>query len=88
MTYKQAHDIIMAHLEHNGWTVKRRHNGRLMNVPHATSPSGRKRIYFKAQAIYQAHAPHLDLKDARTVTYDTVSIKDWARAVESKNATN
>ena len=89
MTYKQAHSIIMGHLEVNGWTVKR-FNGRLMlpmKVPHATNASGRKRLYFKGQAIHEALAPHLELKHARTLTYDTVSIKDWARAIQKQRMT-
>ena len=86
MTYKQAHAIIMAHLEENGWTVKVRHNGRLMKVPHATNESMRRRLFFKGQAIYQAHAPNLQFKHARTVTYDTVSIKEWAQAIQTKSA--
>ena len=84
MTYKQAHSIIMNHLEVNGWTVKRSHNMRAMKVPHATNASGRKRLYFKGQAIHEALAPHLELKHARTLTYDTVSIKEWARAIQKQ----
>ena len=86
MTYKQAHSIIMDHLEVNGWTVKR-FNGRLMlpmKVPHATNASGHWRLYFKGQAIHEALAPHLELKHARTMTYDTVSIKEWARAIQKQ----
>jgi len=86
MTYKQAHTIIMAHLEDNGWTVKRRHNGRLMKVPHATNESMRRRLFFKGQAIHEALAPRLELKHARTLTYDTISIKEWAQAIQSQSA--
>ena len=89
MTYAQAHAIIMAHLEENGWTVKRFNGDQRhwpMKVPHATSPSGHKRLYFKAQAVYQAHAPNLQFKFARTLTYDTISIKEWAQAIQNQSA--
>ena len=81
MTYKDAHKIIMDHLERIGWTVKRTHNMQAMKIPHATSPSLRYRLYFKKQAIYRADAPNLKFKDARTITYDTPSIKEWAEAI-------
>tara|TARA_A100001391_G_C5017648_1_gene264953 strand:- start:573 stop:842 length:270 start_codon:yes stop_codon:yes gene_type:complete len=88
MTYKQAHQIIMDHLADAGWSVKTHHNGRRMKIPHATTPSGRKRLYFKARAIHESFAPNLSLRDARTVSYDTPTIKEWAQAILLKNHRN
>ena len=47
MTYAQAHAAILTILTQKGWTVNRN-----LKVPHATSPDGTLRLWFKAQAIY------------------------------------
>lgn len=46
-TYKQAQNDLMAALLKAGWAVN---SG--LKTPHATSPDGLFRLWFKAQAIY------------------------------------
>ena len=46
-TYAQAHTAILALLMAKGWEVKQN-----LKIPHATSPDGNLRLWFKAQAIY------------------------------------
>lgn len=62
-TYQQAQADIMKALKANGWEL----SGNLA-VPHATSPDGKVRFWFKAQAIYFSYGP--DMKrfgEARSV---------------------
>ena len=85
MTYKQAHNIIMSHIENLGWVIKRRHtNGRPLKVQYATNPSMRTRLYFKAQSIYTTNGGNLEFKYARAWTYHLPAIKEWAQAIEHK----
>jgi ribosomal protein S27AE len=46
-TYAQAQADIMTGLEKDGWKVNKS-----LKVPHATSPDGKHKLWFKAQAIY------------------------------------
>lgn len=76
-TYAKAQADIMAGLEKDGWKVKRTGpDGKPMKVPHATSPNGDFKLFFKAQAIYKTHgqgdlgnARSLHLPDIRKTTY-------------------
>jgi hypothetical protein len=65
-TYKQAQDEILDALGKAGWRVV----GQL-KVPHATSPDGGFRFWFKAQAIYfsmtDRNYPSWKLGDARSM---------------------
>ena len=75
MTFKQATNIHISNLTSRGWAVSP-----ALKVPHATSPDGSFRLYFKPQAVYaapgraaigQARSLHVD---SRTVdTEDLVS---------------
>ena len=75
MTYKQATASHIAALAALGWATSP-----ALKVPHATSPCGSVRLFFKAQAVYaasgraalgQARSLHVD---SRTVdTEDLVS---------------
>lgn len=83
-TYAQAQADIMAGLEKDGWAVKKTGPGGSLKIPHATSPDGEHRLYFKAQAIYLhtdrdkygkpqhdfGNARSLHLGDIRTGSYD------------------
>jgi hypothetical protein len=51
-TFLQARSEILDTLQANQWTLSDRH----LKVPHATSPNGRVRLWFKAQAVYSSHA--------------------------------
>ena len=50
-TFDAAHDASMAHLEKEGWKVKRG-----LKTPHATSPDGKHRLWFKGQSIHHTHS--------------------------------
>lgn len=47
MTFKAAQAAILAELAALGWAVKAD-----LKIPHATSPSGRTRFWFKPQAVW------------------------------------
>ena len=81
MTYREAHGVIIEHFRVLGWTVKRYHNGRPMNVPHITSPVGDIRLWFKSQAVYQTSSPtEHKLKYARSIFQEgPLGVKLWAK---------
>jgi len=63
-TYAQAQDEILRHLRTKGWAVK---DG--LKIPHATSPDGGYRFWFKPQAIYGSTGPRMnDFGEARSVS--------------------
>lgn len=68
-TYAQAQRDILDNLAANGWQVSA-----ALKVPHATSPNGRLRLWFKPQAVWFtkifARGDRHDFKDARTISYD------------------
>ena len=80
-TYKQAQADIMTGLEKEGWKVNR-----TLKVPHATSPHGDFKLFFKSQAIYKTHgkgdlgnARSLHLPDIRAMDFDGFAshLKRW-----------
>ena len=68
-TYSQAQADILDYLGKNKWVVK---TG--LKVPHATSPAGDLRLWFKPQAVWftqiSGKGDRHDFKNARTVSYD------------------
>lgn len=68
MTFKAARQKMLGELLALGWAVKAD-----LKVPHATSPDGEVRLWFKAQAVHFTGAtrpfPH-DFHNARALTYD------------------
>ena len=76
-TFIQARKEILDTLAANGWTLSDTH----LKVPHATSPAGRYRLWFRAQAVYftrigvpragmdDSFAVVHSFKDARTLSY-------------------
>ena len=50
-TFKQARYALLTYLREHGWTVSD-----ALKVPHATSPDGRYRLWFKPQAVYYTNA--------------------------------
>ena len=72
-TYLQARDDIWAALRRAGWSMSMLH----LKLPHATSPNGYLRLWFKPQAVHYTinsgeFAPsrrHLSA-DARAIAYD------------------
>lgn len=64
-TFLEARSEILRYLASQGWRVV----GDL-KVPHATSPDGGFRLWFKAQAVYFTEGNQHTLGGARTVSYD------------------
>lgn len=88
-TFKVARQEILDHLNNAGWNI----SDPTLKIPHATSPDGTLRLWFKAQAVYytksneKKHKP----KDARTVSYDLDIRKvspqnflDWIEKIDEK----
>lgn len=65
-TFMQSHDEILDYLASRGWAVKKS-----LKVPHATSPDGRVRLWFKSQAVYFTNGTHHELGNARSIFVDT-----------------
>jgi hypothetical protein len=77
-TYAKAQADIMAGLEKDGWKVKKTGpDGKPMKVPHATSPNGDFKLFFKAQAIYKTHGKG-DLGNARSLHLPDIRQSSYA----------
>lgn len=76
-TFDQARVEILDHLQKLGWAVNP-----TLKIPHATSPNGHVRLWFKKQAVYftdlageqlsrgsDPPATRHDFGDARTISY-------------------
>jgi hypothetical protein len=64
-TFPEARAEMLDGLAKKGWKVK----GEL-KIPHATSPDGDVRLWFKTQAVYFSLGKGHDFKNARTLSYD------------------
>lgn len=65
-TYAQARQTLLAYLAQHGWSVRTD-----LKVPHATSPYGDTRLWFKAQAVYIVNGPPPHkYEHAHTISYD------------------
>lgn len=64
-TFKKAKEEIVDYVEKHGWKVKRH-----LKVPHATSPHGDVRLWFKPQAIYFSGGEGTSLNQARSIHGD------------------
>lgn len=51
-TYVEAQDAILAELRRAGWTL----SARELKIPHATSPNGTLRLWFKPRAVHYTRA--------------------------------
>jgi hypothetical protein len=65
-TYAKSHNEILDYLASRAWDVKKN-----LKVPHATSPDGRVRLWFKTQAVYFTNGTHHELGNARSLFADT-----------------
>lgn len=77
-TFAQAKDELLKGLAADGWKVKTD-----LKVPHATSPDGTRRLYFKTQAVYLSKDDTLgaskhDFGSARSVHLDDTRKMDYA----------
>lgn len=70
-TFVVARAALLDLLAASGWTLSKRD----LKVPHATSPDGSRRFWFKAQAVYvtdrgASSADKHEFGAARTLSYD------------------
>ncbi len=64
-TFEQARQGIFAEALRRRYILK---TG--LKTPHATSPSGAFRLWFKPQAVHFTEGPRHEAGDARTLLYD------------------
>ncbi len=81
LTFAEAKTIILEDLRRKGWSVVTFARGRTLKVPHATSPNGRKRYWFKAQSIYSTEGSN-DMGDARSEHAD---MRDVAASILARD---
>lgn len=61
-TFAEVRKVILEHLRKEGWKLVEN-----LKIPHATSPDGETRIWFKAQAVYGNHGSNPnEFKNARS----------------------
>lgn len=70
MTFAQAKSLLLNEFQHIGWTVKKD-----LKFPHATSPDGVMRFWFKPQTVHYTIVIGLggkrhEMGNARTLSYD------------------
>jgi hypothetical protein len=64
-TYPKARAELLDYLESKGWKVSRN-----LKVQQATSPNGKLKFWFKAQAVWYTYGNSHKAGNARTVSYD------------------
>lgn len=64
-TFQAAKEAILDYLQKEGWTVQRN-----LKVPHATSPKGDLKFWFKTQAVYVSAGKGTALGDASSTWAD------------------
>lgn len=74
-TFQAAKDAVLKALEAKKWVLKTRGpDGKPMKIPHATSPSGDVRLWFKPQALYftvvSGGGARHEFKNARSLWVD------------------
>lgn len=71
-TYAQAQERHMEGLRALGWHVSTRNavTGAPLKYPHASSPDGNARLWFKAQAVYVSSGDNHDFGKARSLWFD------------------
>lgn len=55
-TYKEAQDFHLGELQKIGWSVKTHGPRGPLKIPHATSPDGKYRLWFKTQAVHASES--------------------------------
>jgi hypothetical protein len=64
-TYSASESRLLSELSALGWTVKAG-----LKIPHATSPSGKFRVWFKSQATYLSIGEGHTFANARSLHCD------------------
>lgn len=78
-TFQAAKAAILAYLQQQGWKVNPH-----LKVPHATSPDGELRLWFKAQAVYYSWGDKHTLGDARSLHSDIRDMTPEAFVAEAE----
>lgn len=69
-TYPEARSNIFKELTNHRWAL----SSTSLKIPHATSPDGKIRLWFKPQAVWMStvehHGQRHNYKDAHTISYD------------------
>ena len=65
-TFPQARREILLYLKSSGWQVSDLN----LKIPHATSPDGEFRLWFKPQAVHYTEGNRHSFGDARAMYYD------------------
>jgi len=82
-TYLEARAELFKYLEDKGWKVNS-----TLKIPHATSPDGDVRMWFKTQAVWvsygDAHGRH-DFKNARSIHGDIRRMKPEEVIADAKH---
>jgi hypothetical protein len=80
-TFKEAREKVFGFLKKRGWKIQES-----LSVPHATSPDGKVRLWFKAQAVYAVHEDRgaegsnpLQFKDSHSMSSDLRDNTDEAK---------
>ena len=60
-TFEESRREILSALRSAGWVVKSE-----LKIPHATSPDGELRLWFKAQAVHSTEGNRHEFGNART----------------------
>lgn len=87
-TFQEARAEIIEHLKKEHWTVKEG-----LKIPHATSPNGEIRVWFKPQAVYVSYANRVtdhQLNYARSLWFDirTMDPHDFEKKVLDSDKKN
>lgn len=87
-TYAQAHKDFQEGLEKHGWKVQRtnKSTGKALSVPHATSPDGQHKLWFKSQSVHLSGGGQT-MGEARTLTYSDLrdlNFDDFHKVVQSR----
>lgn len=70
-TFAEKRTELLDFLARNGWKLSDRN----LKIPHATSPSGEVRLWFKPQAIYYSYGLTVtQFKEARSLAVDS---REW-----------
>ena len=82
-TFSAARAELLAYLRAHGWDVKTSGPSGPLKTPHATSPSGSLRLWFKPQAVYFTTGRHHELGGARSLWVDIREVSPAAIIAQS-----
>jgi hypothetical protein len=79
-TFAAARNAVLDKLQKDGWKL----SDRSLKIPHATSPDGQVRLWFKSQAVYYTFGNAHSMNGARSLHSDlrTMSPEDFVKDAE------